>query len=558
MFRPGKLSACVLASLAGGLTPLAWRPAPSDPPAASQSLTEPARARVVAEDGFVRADLELQPNLEPVRSAIFLSYRNRGIGRVAIRNRGEALRGELQVRFDLPGRADLLPEPVVDLFDEIESGEVRDVAIRPRFAPAILEEPTTELRARIEVTHRPVGSSESRVIAARETLLVLVDRSSVTWDLPERLAALIDPASVAALVRQDLARRERVCPKESGRLSIVNLELAAVIFDTLRAQGLRYLKDAPESAAAALLEAPVDQVSLPTETLRDHAGDCDDLSVLLSSALESAGVPTALAYSDEHIIVLFDLGIGIEAAETAGLERASLLERSGRVWMPIEATALARASATLMRAWSDGRAQLEMLRSGAMRLFEIRKAWRDYPAIGGMTPRENVDGSIPHETERCSDGAAELALHLVTQVAARAETARQDAGSEGEADLRAARVWLEAGLPSEARALLRRSLERQPDVGTRLELARAILQHPGGRQDLDEARSALEVVLAEADPMDLALRGETLRQLAEAYRLLGNPVRAARMLADEAALLGRTADSESGLALVGGPLAASH
>lgn len=257
-----------------------------------------------------------------------------------------------------------------------------------------------------------------------------------------------------------------------------------------------------------------------------------------------------MAYSEDHIVVLFDLGIGIEAAETAGLDRATLLERSGRVWMPIEATALGRESATLLHAWVAGQVQLEPIRSGAMHLFETRKAWRQYPAIGGLAPTKLVGGlAAGHETERCSDGAAEFAVHLAAKVARRADAARQDSSSEAEGDLRAARVWLEAGLPGEARLLLRRSIDRQVDAGTRLELARAILHYPAGRMDLEEARAALEAALKEADPMDLALQSEALRQLAEVHRLLGDAAAAAKIAAQEAALTGA---SSSALALAGG------
>jgi hypothetical protein len=466
--------------------------------------------------------LAIEMRLLPIRSLVHLSYRSSGIGEVLVKNGGRAPMEGLLLCFDLPDRPDLLPEPVTVPLPPVEAGGVASARVRPRFGPAILNEPSTEVVARAEVLQG------GRVAASSRTLVAIIERSVVTWDLPERVAALVDPEPVARLVRGSLPAPSRAV------LASRNLELAAEAYDALRSWGLRYLEDSPPSRAAALLGEPADRVNPPGETLRDHGGDCDDLTVLLASALEAVGVPSAVAVAEDHVFALFDAGLPASRLEAAGLEPERVLERGARVWIPLEATCLARSSGNLLAAWECARPRLPGLRSGQTRLFEVREAWSSYPSMPEGPPP--ASGEAAHRTGRSaalpSPSARALRQLFRLRVEERARSEEAKAGEEaGLGARRAAAVFAEAGYRSDARRLLEETLARFPDPTARLELAAVILSDPEGPQDLAAARRELERALAELDPLDLAARTEAETRLQLLDRLQGTRREPAPVLA---------------------------
>jgi hypothetical protein len=83
-----------------------------------------------------------------------------------------------------------------------------------------------------------------------------------------------------------------------------NWEQAAIIFDALAFYGMRYQRD-PNSRWTSGAQRGLDTVFLPVETLSYRQGDCDDLSVLYATALESVGIPTRLVFAPQHVWVAF-------------------------------------------------------------------------------------------------------------------------------------------------------------------------------------------------------------------------------------------------------------
>jgi hypothetical protein len=480
--------------------------------------------------GARRKEIDIRLEASPLRAAVHLSYRRKGMGEVRIAHHGaSAVRG-LRLEVEIPGRTDLLPEPFTAEVPEIAAGGSAKVLVCPRFAPAILDLKTTELPFRAVVRNE-----EGLEIGETTTLVPVIERRLVTWDVPERVAALIDPEPLIALVREALAAG--AAAKRSGDLAIPNLRAGAGAFDALAAWGLRYLEDAPAAAAGALLGVPADRVNDPAETLREHGGDCDDLSVLLAAALEAAGVPSALGISESHVFVLLDTGL--ETLSGSALDPSWVLERGGRAWMPVEATCLARGGSTLLSAAGNARGRLPALRSGAARFFETRKAWSDYPALAAPPRGESAApgapaAGCPTGQEAPTASERELSGVLRSAAARKAEEARgRGDGDPGEGDRRAAAEFSACGYHLEAADLLRRALARKAEPGTRLELAGEILADPRGA-DLAEARRELRLALGELDPLDIGSRSEALKRMEEASLLLGD-LRGARDAAAAAA-----------------------
>ncbi len=464
-----------------------------------------------------RPDLLVRLEASPLRAAVYLSYRRQGLGEVRIMNQGARPVSGLLLTVRIPGREDLLPEPFSAEVPEIEASGTATVKVTPRFAPAILEEKTTE------VAFRAALSRSGREVASSTALVPVIDRALVTWDVPERIAALIDPEPLLALVRGALARGAAA---KTGDLPFPNLRAGAGAFDALASWGLRYLEDAPAAAAQALLGVPADRVNGPAETLRDHGGDCDDLSVLLASALEAAGVPSALGIAENHVFVLLDTGI--ERLDSSAVDPSWVLERGGRAWMPLEATCLARTGSTLLSASGSARERLTALRSGETKFFEVRKAWSDYPTSPSPRRSEASAGSDrpaprPAREDGGTSSERELSRVLRNGAARRAEEARaRGDGDASDGDRRAASVFAASGFHSDAEDLLRRALAGRPEAGTRLELAGAILAGPRGPAEVAEAGREIRTALGELDPLDLATRGEALERLEQVSLLLGD------------------------------------
>jgi hypothetical protein len=73
-----------------------------------------------------------------------------------------------------------------------------------------------------------------------------------------------------------------------------------------------------------------------TNTLLRKAGDCDDTTVLLASALESAGIRTAVLTTPGHIFLAFDTGESVPAAAVLAAPPLELLSIEGSSWIPLE------------------------------------------------------------------------------------------------------------------------------------------------------------------------------------------------------------------------------
>lgn len=114
-----------------------------------------------------------------------------------------------------------------------------------------------------------------------------------------------------------------------------------VIFDKM-VKGLVYTSDPRASG---------EYVQFPNETVKLKGGDCDDLSVLFSSLLESVGIETALVDYKKavdgyrHVNVLVNTEIGPEEARLLTENDTKYFVRKNEkgiaeIWVPVETTSL--------------------------------------------------------------------------------------------------------------------------------------------------------------------------------------------------------------------------
>lgn len=115
---------------------------------------------------------------------------------------------------------------------------------------------------------------------------------------------------------------------------------ARILFDGF-AKDLTYVQDPKKSS---------DFVQYPSETLRLHGGDCDDMTVCYSSLLTSIGISTAFVdvvppgdQTDAHIYMMFDTGIEARDAHIIADNPKRYVVRknskgSETAWIPLETT----------------------------------------------------------------------------------------------------------------------------------------------------------------------------------------------------------------------------
>ena len=140
------------------------------------------------------------------------------------------------------------------------------------------------------------------------------------------------------------------------------LQLAMQVYGGLAEIGVLYQAD-PVSPFTKVQgnTVMVDSVKLPRDTLKRGTGDCDDLTVLFCSLLESAGVETGFITVPGHIYAAVNTGTRIAAGTGSCYpDRGLLIDVDGSLWVPVEITMIGRND--FLAAWRQGSRPLANLR----------------------------------------------------------------------------------------------------------------------------------------------------------------------------------------------------
>ncbi|MBD3376458.1 hypothetical protein GF406_15595 [candidate division KSB1 bacterium] len=139
----------------------------------------------------------------------------------------------------------------------------------------------------------------------------------------------------------------------------VRFERAKALFELLQAQQIQYHPD------PNIPFYQDDRVQYAAETLSLGQGDCDDLTVLYASLLESVGIHTAFVDVQDpqkelaHLYLLFDTGLAPEqGALISSNEKRYIVRQNdhGRstLWIPVETTLIGQ---SFESAWTQGAMQ---------------------------------------------------------------------------------------------------------------------------------------------------------------------------------------------------------
>ena len=247
-------------------------------------------------------------------------------------------------------------------FRRIASGETIDVPIHALFGRRLMEA-DQRVPAVIDLNLEVRGGAvHTQSLSAH----VMVHHRNAWNGEIDKLAFFITPDDDRVL---EASRSAEECIPDAPDQAVRTLEIARRLFDEFGERGFRYRADP---------NIPFyrdDRVQFATETMELMTGDCDDLVVLFSSLLQSAGISTAFVDVQDpekdlaHVYLMFDTGLAAEEGFLVSPnEKRYVLRRnaSGKrtVWIPLETTLI---QGGFEPAWRAGaRAYLEegLLRHG--------------------------------------------------------------------------------------------------------------------------------------------------------------------------------------------------
>lgn len=320
-------------------------------------------------------ELSLDPEIEPIYSSSFFSTRAHPIGRVVVSNRGRRALAGLELRFVFLREAEpYLAEPYLAPIDALAPGESKTVALKPRIAAAIRSPRTHEVSALFSV-HRG-----GEVLKEAVRAVYVHGYNVFNWEEPRRITSFVDPQdrAVRAFAAEALRSRGAAGEAEAGFPPRPWRDGAALV-GALAALGLRYQPDAASPASETIDSRVSDQVRFPWETLAEGRGDCDDLAVLCASALESAGIASALVVAPTHVFLMFESGLASAQLEAAPIEPESVIDWQGRLWVPIEPTVLAEKDGGFLAAWDAAAPRRQAIAGGECQVVPVREGWKQFP-----------------------------------------------------------------------------------------------------------------------------------------------------------------------------------
>ncbi len=176
-------------------------------------------------------------------------------------------------------------------------------------------------------------------------------RNNIYW-LDEhgvaQAAAFVMPED--ALVAEIAARVQKLVYSQKDSLVNKTMTTVAAAYNFLRKMDILYKQDPnyPD----------LDVIQYPRELLQSGEGDCDDMTILLASVLESLGVNTALIGLPGHLLLAFDTGIHATRRFKLCVPKEQYVVRDGRVWLPVETTWYGKPNLrSFLDAWKKGAAQ---------------------------------------------------------------------------------------------------------------------------------------------------------------------------------------------------------
>lgn len=263
----------------------------------------------------------------------------------------------------------------------LEHGDTYKIGINALLRNDVLDlMEVSRVTAEISVQYLMNGKSRQNTTFGT---LVLQNRNAIVWNDDRKAAAFVTPMSPEILkLSKGVAGMVR---KKGPRTVNQNIRMAMGIFSALSEYGLSYVID-PNTLPyedAVKNTYTVDFLQYPAETLGYKGGDCDDLTVLFCSLLESVGIHTAFIMVPGHIFSAFSLDIPPNEAKRIFSNTNDLIFHDEKTWVPVETTMI---SDSFYDAWQNGIKQWrDESQKGNATIIPMSESWKTYESSGEPT-----------------------------------------------------------------------------------------------------------------------------------------------------------------------------
>jgi tetratricopeptide (TPR) repeat protein len=286
-------------------------------------------------------------SIPPLFAALQYYYTLNPIGTTTITNSEDYRITDIEVSFYQEGFMDN-PTACASI-PELAAGETKEIELFASFNQQVFTtEGTMPLNGEIVVSY------SSRGKAAEQTNPVqydLYDKTAMTWDDDNKVAAYVTPADGA--LRNYTSYIRQVTKDGVMKGLSAKLQIAMQIFYGLKEQGMLYQAD-PTSPFTLAQENPmtVDSVNLPRDTLKRATGDCDDLTVLYCTLLETVGIDAGFITVPGHIYPVFNSGLTARDYRLIHPDKGMTINLEGELWIPVEITIVGKDD--FLGAWRSG------------------------------------------------------------------------------------------------------------------------------------------------------------------------------------------------------------
>lgn len=289
------------------------------------------------EDIKNKPPVEIIPvELNYIFSANYKYYMENPIGKILVKNNTEEKFSNIKVSFFLKDYMDFPSDIILPALDAKTSSYAELKATLNNKILTINED--TPVQAQITVSYYRDGQEKENKINKPVKIL---SKNAITWDNTERIANFITvkDTPVYAFSRAILSQKTKFAEFKNLDDNVI---MAAVIWHNLSEYPITYIADPsnPYSSVKGSAEFITDTVQFPRNTLKLKSGDCDDLTVLISTLLESAGASVKILDYPGHIALMFETQA--EDISEVGLPDNLIIKQDNKYYVPVETTMLGK------------------------------------------------------------------------------------------------------------------------------------------------------------------------------------------------------------------------
>lgn len=312
---------------------------------------------------------------QPLFPVFYSYYENNPFGSITIQNLENSAITNVDVYFYI---GEYMEQPMLTTsLPSLARNGSAEVPLKALFTSRLINlTESAKVSSEIRISYTYLGE---RFTYTQPLTVTILDRNSMTWDDDRKAASFVTPRDPTVLI---FSKNTAGLIRDLGHNPLnLNFRIAMGIFEAMRLYGLNYVID-PQSSfiEASQDELFLDYLQFPSQSLIYRAGDCDDLSILLASLLESVGIKTAFITIPGHIFMAFSLGMSEGEARKTFTGAGDFIYKDNDTWVPVEVTLVQegflKAYRTAVNQWREANSK------NVAGFFPIHEAWETFRPVG--------------------------------------------------------------------------------------------------------------------------------------------------------------------------------